>query len=478
MLPDRTSFNIQVLACFCFALLTLIRSVRKAANIADEEIPPHWPRVGLICISLLTCLAYGPSLRDPLVSDDFILIHSSAQPAALWKKLTEPAGDGAMRPVGEVLFGTYKIWAREDPVKWHALGLVLHLVNTILLYWLCRRMRLTAYPALLACALFAFHPAHPEAVAWTASTFDLLATVFSLSTLIALTLESRVAVFLAAPVLTVLAILSKESAYAIPVIALLVLGNRRRFAMPCALLATVLFLHRWHVFGGPGGYLDVATGRPQVLNATVFSVVNALVYRPWWPFLAAVDWAVPPPLILRTILGTFYSALGILAWRWRPTRSTHLLLIAAVMAALIPPVHLALIGPDLQGTRVFYLPSVFFCIWLSRVPRNWLLAAILLIFSFAALRQNLSVRTQAALAAERACRAAAVESAGTGDVIVEQFPKSLDGVFISGAGFEECVRMVSRNPEARVFGPATVVRAPILRWDSHSRELGQISRGR
>jgi len=266
LVTDRASFNLQIFACFCFALITCIRSVR-GIPLPEVKLPEFWFRAGLPCILVLTSFANLPSLPDPLLSDDYIFIHAPANCAALLKSFVKPSGDGAMRPVGELVFGTFGFWAGENPIKWHLLGLTLHLINTWLIYWLCRRLQLSTYVSVVACALFALHPAHPESVAWASSTFDLLAALFSLLTLITLTFES-ISASIAAPILTAIAILSKESAYTIPFIAMLVLPNRRKGAYVCALVATALFVHRWQVFGGPGGYLNSSTGHEQILSVT------------------------------------------------------------------------------------------------------------------------------------------------------------------------------------------------------------------
>ncbi len=428
--------------------------------------------MALFGILVVTCLAYGPSLRDPLLSDDYILIHKPASPAALWNTFNRPSGDGAMRPAGELVFGTYKVWAGEDAFRWHVLGLVLHLVNTALVYWLCFRMGFSANAAVVACALFALHAAHPEAVAWTSSTFDLLATLFVLLTLIALTFD---AAWLAG-LLTAVAILSKESAYALPGLAFLVLPRRKRDVglYVCAGVALVLFIHRWQVFGGPGGYVDQATGNAQILSVTPLFALKALLYRPWWTLLTPIDWAVAPGLWLRILLGGLYASLAVLVI----TARRNLLAATAIVVALIPPVHLALIGNDLMGTRVFYLPSVFFCLWFARIPRSgaqrrsgrdWLPTGAVLLFSLVALRHNLEIRSRVAREGGNACQAAAgVVRSNGGHVTVRGLPRYLDGVFFFANGFPDCVRAASGNPRAEVS--AVDARAD-LQWDAATRKL-------
>ena len=67
----------------------------------------------------------------------------------------------------------------------HLTSLVLHLVNTILLFVLLRRITGARWPSLLAAALFACHPLHVESVAWIAERKDVLSAFFAFLTFLA-----------------------------------------------------------------------------------------------------------------------------------------------------------------------------------------------------------------------------------------------------------------------------------------------------
>ncbi|HLP46676.1 MAG TPA: tetratricopeptide repeat protein, partial [Candidatus Kapabacteria bacterium] len=71
-----------------------------------------------------------------------------------------------------------------DPGTFHAVNLVLHLINCALVYWfifLVSRQRWTAFFVAL---LFGIHPLHVEAVAWIQGRKDLLFSLFYLAALI------------------------------------------------------------------------------------------------------------------------------------------------------------------------------------------------------------------------------------------------------------------------------------------------------
>ena len=69
----------------------------------------------------------------------------------------------------------YKIWGL-DPFGYHLTNLLLHLINTLLVFWLVRRLAHRLIPALIAALLFGVHPIHVESVAWVSERKDVLST--------------------------------------------------------------------------------------------------------------------------------------------------------------------------------------------------------------------------------------------------------------------------------------------------------------
>src|SRR6266481_542374 len=62
---------------------------------------------------------------------------------------------------------------------------VIHVANTLLLFWLLLGTTRARWPSALVAALFALHPLHVESIAWAAERKDTLATFFGLLSLIA-----------------------------------------------------------------------------------------------------------------------------------------------------------------------------------------------------------------------------------------------------------------------------------------------------
>ncbi len=491
---ERAALNIESVVAFILMLVIVLRSRTGTRDRCEIPTSRKWCAVALMSVAMVVIAAYWPSLWDPLLSDDWILIRTSAAPGDLLGTVTRPGGDGAMRPLGNLVFGVYKHWAGAEPLRWHVLDLFLHILNVVALYWLCRRLWGSSVTAILAAAIFGLHGAHPEAMAWTSSTFDLLATLFTLLTLLAITGERREAAFVAG-MLTAFAILSKESAYCLPLVATLLFAAQGKMSRArlwaigsCTAMSIALLALRWHVFHGPGGYVDAATGHAQILGVTSLSAVKALVYRPWAILLAPLNLSNAPGIWTSGFLVLFGIAIIYLAFRSPCPRRTSYLLLACTIAALIPPLHLALIPADLLGTRVFYLATVFVSLWLAseigaltRKTGVIFVGASVACFHLFALHHNLGVRSGIAAIGGRACESAKsalmLQDDGR-DLTVQGLPGRLNGIFFFANGFQECV--ASRVGGGRIHmevAPLSGIpdERDILRWDNISRSLIRVN---
>jgi hypothetical protein len=174
-----------------------------------------------VLVLLAVVLAYLPAILAGMgfVSDDFMILQRLRQADGL-------RGGAAFfglsyydyyRPLGFLSFAAdWSMW-RDWPAGYHAISLLLHLLNTLLVLLLARRL-LGAGPAVMAAAIFGLHVANHEAVFWMSARFDLLATACALCALLAVGATGpwrRVAVAL----LYLAALLSKESSVALPIAA-------------------------------------------------------------------------------------------------------------------------------------------------------------------------------------------------------------------------------------------------------------------
>ena len=67
----------------------------------------------------------------------------------------------------------------------HLTNVVLHIANTLLLFWVLRRYTKTLWASFFVAALFGLHPLHVESVAWVTERKDVLCTLFWMLTMMA-----------------------------------------------------------------------------------------------------------------------------------------------------------------------------------------------------------------------------------------------------------------------------------------------------
>jgi len=72
-----------------------------------------------------------------------------------------------------------------NPAGHHAVNILFHSINTVLLFFLMLFMTKKMWGSALVAALFALHPTHVESVAWVAERKDVLSTFFFMLTLMA-----------------------------------------------------------------------------------------------------------------------------------------------------------------------------------------------------------------------------------------------------------------------------------------------------
>ena len=72
-----------------------------------------------------------------------------------------------------------------NPAGHHLTSLLIHIANTLLLFWLLKKMTNALWPSFFVAAAFALHPLHVESVAWIAERKDVLGALFWMLTMAA-----------------------------------------------------------------------------------------------------------------------------------------------------------------------------------------------------------------------------------------------------------------------------------------------------
>ena len=208
-------------------------SAKASKSSQRPALPPHtapsarrlspWPAAAAIVV--LTVVAYIPALRGDFVwDDDFYvtknrLVKSPAGLPGIWASMENPQ-------YYPLVFSSFWIeynflWGKH-PVGYHAINILLHAVNSVLLWRLLCRLGVPG--AWLAGAVFAVHPVCVESVAWITERKNVLSGLFYLSSIISFVRfkqDGGPRWYAAALVLYVMALLSKTATVMLPVALLL-----------------------------------------------------------------------------------------------------------------------------------------------------------------------------------------------------------------------------------------------------------------
>ena len=411
---------------------------------------PRWTgrdRVFAALAAAVAAMAYLPALTVGFTSDDFFILDRVRAQGGLQHALAyfERGFFDYYRPLAFVSHAVdWRLWG-PHAIGFHLTNVVLHAAATALVFAIGRRI-LDRSAALAAALLFGLHPASHEAVYWIAARFDLLATTFMLASLLLLWRDDAWS-FAGGVACFAVALLSKESALSLPVIAagLDVIVVRRDWRAvvwrlaPLLVVVGVYALLRAHgievsvaggarrlpklamIAGSLAGLVLVAKLRLHavVRNRTLAaSVIAGLVaaglaaavwlapsLAPWMReklgflafagfYLASPIVLPPPPPYFLNVTTPVYAIAGLLtvaalvaaasrAAGWITSQPRVLFLIVFIIAALIPVSSLT------GGGRYLYLASVgsslfVGLVWQSLSKRTLMTAAIVVVLAISA----------------------------------------------------------------------------------------------
>jgi protein O-mannosyl-transferase len=141
---------------------------------------------GILFIAVVTLLAYSSVFSAGFIWDDDDYVINNQHLRSLYGLFNiwfDPGATPQYYPmVFTLLWVQFHLWGL-NPVNYHLVNILLHIVNALLL-WLClRRLKLPA--AFWMAALFALHPVQVESVAWITELKNVLSLFFYLLSLLA-----------------------------------------------------------------------------------------------------------------------------------------------------------------------------------------------------------------------------------------------------------------------------------------------------
>jgi len=260
-----------------------------------------------------------------------------------------------------------------QPAGPHGVNVVLHLLNTGLVFGLWRRLTATLWPAAVVAAFFALHPLHVESVAWVSERKDVLSTALWLSALLAYVrwvergTRARYAVLLG---FTAGALMAKPMTVTLPFTLLLLdYWPLRRWparswrmlvwekvpVFALALAASLITMRVQHGAGATDFGAEITPGMrvgnalvayARYLGKTVWPDALACFYpHPgWWPW-----WAILGAALL-------LAAGSVLVWRERERRRWLAFGWCWYLGTLVPVIGLVQVGAQSMADRYTYVP--------------------------------------------------------------------------------------------------------------------------
>lgn len=331
-------------------------------------------------------LVYGNTLANQFVLDDGLYIVRNAQVVdpTLHDLFSANPVSSVFRPLTFASFAINWELRKDEPIGYHLINILLHACVTLLLYLLLQELlggtpeaKTTAFVAAL---LYAVHPIHTEAVAWTVGRAELLAAGLLFAGWI-LHLRDRTFGSLAC---FAGAVLSKESAIAfLPLVFLgdFVTGKwkpRIRYALATALgiiYLAVLWTVQGRQFGQRGGIAmldNPLAGLPagwRILNA--LRVAWKYVALQFWPAVLSSDYSfnqipmfrdwrhtLPAALAAAVVVGLWIRAV----WKRQPG---WILAGGIYFAGFAATANIFVSTGTIMGERLAYFPSAGFCLLLA-----------------------------------------------------------------------------------------------------------------
>ena len=257
---------------------------------------------------------------------------------------------------------------------YHVTNLILHILGTLLLFWLFCRMTGAVWKSAFVAALFALHPLHVESVAWIAERKDVLSAFFWMLTLcfyVYYTEKPVLKRYLPVLFSFILALMSKPMVITLPVIMILLdywplkrleseKGNillwQLKEKLPFFILSLVLVTITFYAPGQKDFTSLSVTSR--LLNAPV--AFMAYLGKTFWPVNLAVFYPFPTDIPVWQVIGALLGIILITAVVMITARRMPYFLTGWFWygITIFPVIGIVQIGDFMMADRYHYLPSI------------------------------------------------------------------------------------------------------------------------
>lgn len=288
-------------------------------------------------------------------------------------------------------------------------NLFLHIINTLLLFWVLYQMTGNLWPSSIVAALFALHPLHVESVAWASERKDVLSTFFWMLTLYAYlryVKQPRSAGYLTVVLLFLLGLLAKQMLVTLPFVMLLLdywpLGRFKsggtavgsgafdllREKIPLIGLSAAASMATWIAQSSRGAIypLHIYPVTIRLGNASISYV--RYVWKTFWPYHLSGFYPHPRATLSGwEAIGCGLILLLISICVIRSVKQYPFLLVGWFwyLGTLVPVIGLVQVGAQAMADRYTYVPLIGLFIMLAwgleRIVRSMPAAKPVLIFA-------------------------------------------------------------------------------------------------
>jgi tetratricopeptide (TPR) repeat protein len=141
---------------------------------------------------LVIGVTFWPSLQNGFTNwddPDYLTANPLAQTLS-WQNLqniffSDYCSTHFLSPLVVATFAVEHHFFGQTPTGYHATNLILHMLNTLLVFWIFRRLSSKSAVGLICALLFGIHPLRVESVAWISERKDVLAAFFFLASCLA-----------------------------------------------------------------------------------------------------------------------------------------------------------------------------------------------------------------------------------------------------------------------------------------------------
>ena len=369
----------------------------------------------LFAVLLAAIIPYSNSLKNDFVFDDITIIAENDLIQSM-KNLPEIFSSdywiqkshertGLYRPLTLLSFALNHRFSALNPFSYHLTNLLIHALNSILLFLLFVMLFKHMRAALLCSVVFAIHPIHTEAVTGIVGRAELLSFFFIFVSMIAFlaagtirTLRLRAFfLYLLSLLSFLLALLSKETALALAPALFFILIYREkkqndrsvlstlrnyRYEFVAVLLIVAFYLVlRMIIFGGPIGSSKPILLDNPLAHATLIErylgasrVFFKYVWLLFFPLHLSADYSynqIPlggtSPIIVGGFSFLALLALVALAGFLYRKRSDFFVPLSLYFSAIFIVSNMFVMTGTIMAERLLYIPSAAFCIFLGMI---------------------------------------------------------------------------------------------------------------